>query len=321
MENEATKPLNASTLTALLSAVYAARTALTAAEVYVYFEGLSPVLAIDAEIEALAARVRDADAAWTAAYNVSMWDTATDAQRERTEVLYTELRTIEMRLLALRGDRMTLIERLRAEWNAARYATEDRLTEAREALWAAIEAAPWGRQEGSHGRVVIRRGSGWPNGRPWTIVCMDRLELVEIHGDSMGVHTVADALRVREAARVRSRKANEAYEAALDHATQVLVERGAEMLSWSISDGQQGGYVDGPMGRVGIPGLMRRAGMRASKDMDAVDVLLACQEEARAIAEAQTGKSGRAPRARAIEAAEQSFRASDRARLLAEVAS
>jgi len=153
MENEATKPLNASTLTALLSAVYAARTALTAAEVYVYFEGLSPVLAIDAEIEALAARVRDADAAWTAAYNVSMWDTATDAQRERTEVLYTELRTIEMRLLALRGDRMTLIERLRAEWNAARYAAEDRLTEAREALWAAIEAVPWGRQEGSHGRV------------------------------------------------------------------------------------------------------------------------------------------------------------------------
>ena len=321
MENETTKPLTASTLTALLSAVYAARTALTAAEVYVYFEGLPPVLAIDAEIEALAARVREADAAWTAAYHVSMWDTATDAQRERTEVLYTELRTIEMRLLALRGDRMTLIERLRAEWNAARYAAEDRLTEAREALWAAIEAAPWGRQDGSRGRVFIRRGSGWPNGKPWTIVCMDRLELVEIHGDGMSVHPVADAKRVREAQRTRARQAHEAYEVALEHATRVLVERSAEMLGWRIADGQQGGYIDGPMGRVGIPGLMRRSGMVATAEMDAVDVLLACQADARAIAEAQTGKSGRAPRARAIEAAEQSFRASDRARLLAEVAS
>lgn len=67
-------------------------------------------------------------------------------------------------LIAARAEAHTRYDRERAAWWDARDAAAARQQAAQDALAQALAAAPWGRQEGTSGRVFVSRRSSWPQG-------------------------------------------------------------------------------------------------------------------------------------------------------------
>jgi len=133
----------------------------------------------------------------------------------------------------------------------------------------AAASAPWGRQEGTSGRVFVSRRSSWPQGSNTHItVYVDGLERAHVRRDAndgdldqLRVFDLATVRAARQQKRALARDAHAGYLAALDRAAESLRLGILRLASSAIIDGQRRGYVELDGRRLSIPGLLRRAGI------------------------------------------------------------
>lgn len=168
-----------------------------------------------------------------------------------------------------RAEAHTRYDREHAAWWAAHDAACARLTAARDALAQALAAAPWGRQEGTSGRVFVTRRSSWPQGSNTHItVYVDGLERAHVRQDTndgdldqLRISDLATVRAARQQQRALARDAHAGYLAALDRAAESLRLGTLRLAASAIVDGQQGGYIELDGRRISTAGLLRRAGI------------------------------------------------------------
>lgn len=172
-------------------------------------------------------------------------------------------------LRVARAEAHTRYDREHAAWWDAHAAASARQQAARNALAQALAAAPWGRQEGTSGRVFVSRRSSWPQGINTHItVYVDGLERVHVRQDAndgeldqLRIFDLATVRANRQQQRALARDAHAGYLAALDRAAEGLRLGTLHLAASAIVDGQRGGYVELDGRRLSIPGLLRRAGI------------------------------------------------------------
>lgn len=172
-------------------------------------------------------------------------------------------------LRAARAEAHTRYDREHAAWWTASDAASARVWAARDALAQALASAPWGRQEGTSGRVFVSRRSSWPQGSNTHItVYVDGLERAHVRQDAndgdldqLRVSDLATVRAARQRQRALARDTHAGYLAALDRTAESLRLGTLRLAASAIIDGQRGGYVELDGRRLSIPGLLRRAGI------------------------------------------------------------
>ena len=172
-------------------------------------------------------------------------------------------------LRTARAEAHTRYDREHAAWWDAHAAASARQQAARDALAQALAAAPWGRQEGTSGRVFVTRRSSWPQGINTHItVYVDGLGRVHVRKDAddgdldqLRIFDLATIRANRQQQRALARDAHAGYLAAIDRTAEGLRLGTLRLAASAIVDGQRGGYVELDGRRLSIPGLLRRAGI------------------------------------------------------------